>query len=151
MSDRDRLIGELRAVRDEMHAVVALVDPKREISPGWTIKQVLAHIAGWDEVVNASLRAHLGCSELGSYAISGIDTYNDEAVAARERLSLDEVIADWNLARRELIALVREIPEGRWDEPHLYAWGERGTVSSELEIFIQHEREHASEIRALMG
>ena len=151
MRERERLIGELEAVRAEMHAVLALVDRGREIYPGWTIKQVLAHIAGWDDAVNASLRAHLGCEEFATPAAAGIDPYNAELVATRERLSYDQVVAEWELARRELIALVREIPEGRWEETHLYAWGERGTVSQELAIFIHHEREHADEIRDLLS
>ena len=151
MEARERLIGELGEARAELRSVLALVDPRQEIYPGWTVKQVVAHIAGWDEAVSASLRAHLGCGEAGTPAATGIDPYNAESVATREALSTDQVVAEWELARRELIAMVREIPEGRWDEAHLYAWGERGTVSQELAIFIHHEREHAEEIRALLG
>jgi uncharacterized damage-inducible protein DinB len=151
MRDREHLLDELQASRDEMRAVLARVSPDQEIYPGWTVKQLLAHITGWDEAVNASLRAHLGCGEPDLLTITGIDSYNAESVAARETQSLEEVMHGFNLARRELIALVREIPEERWDEDHLYAWGERGTVSKELAIFIHHEREHAVEIRAMLG
>jgi hypothetical protein len=150
MADRKLLISELQAVRDEMNAVVVRIDPSKEISPGWTVKDVLAHITGWDEVVNTSLRSFLGCGELDITTIESIDDYNAKAVAVREGMSLDEVMADWSLTRRELIALLREIPQDRWDEPHPYAWGETGTVSDEIRIFIHHEREHANEIRALI-
>ena len=150
MAERELLISELQAARDELRTVVAGVDRDLEISPGWTSKQVLAHITAWDEVVNASLRSFLGCGELDAGAIADFDAFNAEAVATREGLSLDEIITEWNLARRELIALLREIPRDRWDEPHPYAWGDTGTVSDEIRIFIHHEREHADEIRSMI-
>lgn len=56
---KSRLIESLKAAHEAMETVVARIDPAQEVYASWTIKQVLAHIAGWDEAVNASLKAYL--------------------------------------------------------------------------------------------
>jgi hypothetical protein len=134
-----------------MRAVVAEIDPRLEIYQGWTIKHVLAHIAGWDDAVIASLRAHLGGQEPGTPAAQGIDFYNAQSVATREALDLEHVIREWELSRDTLTSMVAEMPEAKFQEEFLFPWGERGTVPYLVAIFVHHEREHVGEIRQVMA
>jgi hypothetical protein len=150
MEVRDRLIRDLDQAREAMRAVVAKVDPKREIYPGWTMKHVLAHIAGWDDATIASLQAHMGGEEPGTPAVRGIDYYNAESVATRESLSYEQVIHEWELAREQVKALLREMPEAKFKEPLLSAWGSTQTIAQLINVFVQHEIEHAEEIEGML-
>lgn len=42
-----------------MRTAIEGLDLHVEIYPGWTLKEVLAHITGWDDAAIASLHAHL--------------------------------------------------------------------------------------------
>jgi hypothetical protein len=151
MEERERLIRDLDEARETMRAVVAKVDPKLEIYPGWTMKHVLAHLAGWDDATLASLRAHMGGEEPGTPAVRGIDHYNAESVATREPLSYEQVIREWELAREQVKGLLRQMPEDKFDEPLLSAWGARTTVARLSAVFVRHEIEHAEEIEGLLA
>jgi uncharacterized protein (TIGR03083 family) len=150
MEVRDRLIQDLDAARETMRAVVAKVDPKREIYPGWTMKHVLAHIAGWDDATIASLQAHMGGEEPGTPAVRGIDFYNAQSVATREPLSYAQIVREWEFAREQVKDLLRQMPEEKYKEPLLTAWGATGSVAGLINVFVQHEIEHAEEIEGLL-
>ena len=151
MEERDRLIKELDEARETMRAVVAQIDPRREIYPGWTLKHVLAHIAGWDDATSASLQAHMGGEEPGTPATLGIDHYNAESVATREPLSYEQIVREWELARQQVKDLLRQMPEEKFDELLLSAWGRTGTIAQLIDVFVRHEIEHAEEIEGLLG
>lgn len=150
MEERERLIGQLGKAREAMRGALGEVDTGMEIYPEWTIKQVLAHIAGWDDAVTASLRAHAGGEEPGTPATEGIDAYNEASVATREALDYDQVVREWEWARNQLIAALNEMPAVKFDEPMLYPWGGRGSVVQGVQIFVDHEEEHAREIREIV-
>lgn len=151
MDERIRLPQQLDAAREAMRAVVANIDCLREVYPGWTIKHVLAHIAGWDDATVASLQAHINGEEPGAPAAMGIDHYNAQSVATREALTYDQVVREWEMAREQLKAIIRQMPEEKWREPFLFPWGRRGTVDLLVTIFADHELEHATEIQHLIA
>ncbi len=151
MKEAEHLIEDLDRARERMRAVVDRIDPEMEVYPGWTMKHVLAHIAGWDDATAASLRAHLGGEEPGTPAVRGIDYYNAESVATREALSYEQVLREWELAREQVRALLREMPPGKFEKPILSAWGRTGTVAQLIAIFVHHEIEHAEEIEGMLA
>jgi uncharacterized protein (TIGR03083 family) len=122
-----------------------------EIYPGWTIRHVLAHITGWDEVTTVSLRAHAGGDEPGAPVTEGIDVYNAQAVATREALSYEQIVKEWELARDELKSVIREMPPSKLDEALLFPWGPTGSIAQLVAIFVEHEEDHAREIRELLA
>ncbi len=147
MEERESLIAQLDRAREKMRAVVADIDTRLEIYPGWTIKHVLAHIAGWDDAAMASLRAHARGAEPVTPATHGIDAYNADSVATREALSYDRIVREWELAREQLKTLIHEMPSEKFAAPLVFPWGGRGTVAQLVAIFAHHEEEHAAEIR----
>jgi hypothetical protein len=150
MEERARLIQQLAQAREKMRAVLADVDTQMEIYPRWTIKHVLAHIAGWDDACIASLRAHVAGDEPGAPAARGIDFYNAQSVETREPLSYDQVVKEWELARGQLETIIHEMPPEKFKERLLFPWGPTGTIARLVAIFAEHEEEHAEEIRKLI-
>jgi hypothetical protein len=150
MEERTLLIQQLAQAREKMRAVLADVDTQMEIYPHWTIKHVLAHIAGWDDACIASLRAHVAGDEPGAPAARGIDFYNAQSVETREPLGYDHVVKEWELARGQLETVINEMPPEKLKEQLLFPWGPTGTIARLVAIFAEHEEEHAEEIRKLM-
>jgi hypothetical protein len=149
MEESERLIERLDQGRRTLQAMMIGLDPRTEICPGWTIKEILAHIAGWDEVATSALRAHAAGTVPAALDPPGIDAYNDLLVHKYEALSHEEMVQVWRQARRELKNALTDMPVESLHEPMLYPWGERGNAARIVAILAEHEKEHAAEIRDL--
>lgn len=149
MDESERLIERLDRGRRALQGMMVGLDPNAELCPGWTIREVLAHIAGWDEVATGALRAHAAGTKPAALNPSGIDDYNDVILRRCEPLSYEEVMQYWRRARRELKEALTDMPAERLHEPMTYPWGERGNAARIVAILTDHEKEHAAEIREL--
>lgn len=149
MDERQQLIQQLDEARAEMRAALTEVDRRATIYPHWTIKEILAHIAGWDDAVTSSLCAHAGGDEPATPAVRGLDVYNAESVETRLALSFEQTVREWELSREQLKAALVEMPEEQFARPMLFPWGQTGTIAQLLKIWIDHEHEHARDVRNL--
>lgn len=141
------LVDRLDRARAEIEALLPLVSRELEVYPGWTMRQVLAHIAGWDEATLAALRAHAGGKESGTPAARGITIYNAQSVETREALSFDQTRREYDVLREELKQAIREMPDELMQLAMILPWGGYGKVEEIVEIFAEHEEGHAGEIR----
>ena len=151
MGKRKRLIQQLDQARQRLRAVERTTDRRMLISSKWRIKEVLAHVAAWDEVSIAALRALAQGSDLTSMEVLDIDSYNDQVVAESEGLRYEQVVEGWEQAREELKALIREISVETLQETFLFPWGPSGTTTEIVQVLARHEEEHAQEIGELKG
>ena len=71
-----------------MQAELIGLDPHMPICPGWTIKHLLAHLIGWDEVTTACLQSLLAGPGAGYSAARDMNGYNAQSVATRERWAM---------------------------------------------------------------
>jgi hypothetical protein len=150
MDERTRLIQQLDRAHEKMRAALADVDTQMEIYPCWTIRHVLAHLAGWDDSSIASLRAHAAGDVPATPASRGINVYNAQSVETRESLSYEQTFKEWELTRDQLRTVLNEMPPEKLAQPLVFAWGSTGTVAELVAIFAEHEEEHAEEIQNLI-
>ncbi len=149
MDEREELIRELDQARGALLELLAGIPSEIEIYSGWTLRQFYAHLAGWDAVVTASLREHTAGRLPAAPAVNGIDAYNAESIHARETLDDEHIVKEWELAREELKAAIRDVPLERLNVPVLFPWGRTGSVRQLVEVLVEHEgEEHAHELRA---
>ncbi|MBI5671346.1 MAG: maleylpyruvate isomerase N-terminal domain-containing protein [Chloroflexi bacterium] len=151
MKTREQLIEGLDASHAAMQSLLDEVEKNWEVYPGWTIRQVLAHLTGWDEATTASLRAYTEGSEAAIASYRGINDYNARSVETRQDLRYEQTCREWELAREALKAAILAVPDEKFGGEVLYPWGQRGSIPQLIEIFIEHDREHADEIRGLKG
>ncbi|MFN2243505.1 MAG: maleylpyruvate isomerase N-terminal domain-containing protein [Anaerolineae bacterium] len=151
MNDGERLIERLDQSRRAMRRALSSVDAQREICPGWTTREILAHIAGWDEVGTSTVRAHSAGETPPPLEIRGIDAYNDFLVSKCEGLTYEEVVQCWRSARRELEEALTDAPPEKLRERAQFPWGETGNITRLVSILAEHEREHADEILELVS
>ena len=146
MDEGERLIEQLGKARTAMQRALSRVDRHREICPAWTVKEILAHISGWDAVGSSTVRAHLAGEQPPSLEVRGIDAYNAYLVAGSETLTYEEVVEDWKRNRRQFVNALDEAPPEKLRDRVQFPWGEMGNIARLVSILVEHEREHASEI-----
>ena len=147
--EQNQLIQALDESRATMRSLIGDLTPESEIYPGWTLRQFLAHLTGWDDVTTTTLRAHARNETPATPVSAGINAYNAESVATREALDLDHIVKEWELARDDLKAAIRALSPEQMAAPLLHPWGHVSTVAKLVNIMIHHEGvEHAEELRA---
>lgn len=149
--EKNRLIEHLDKARANLNTVLARVEPDREIYPAWKLKQLLDHLAGWDDAVLAALQAHARGDAPAVTAPRGIDYYNAETVNTRETLPLAQSRREYEVTRQLLKQAVCEMPTDRFHLPFVMPWGTVGTVEQVIEIFVHHEYQHAREIEDILN
>ena len=143
------LIRQLDEARTRLLAALANLDTQTEIYPPWKLKELLAHLSGWDEATIASLQTHIGGGEPLTPAARGIDFYNAESVATREALTYEQVAQELEVTRERLKTILLAMPPDKFEQPLVFAWGPRGPVTKLVAIFVHHEGAHAKEIEEL--
>ena len=146
-NEREDLLKRLDRARSHLEGLLAKVDPAQEIYPGWTIRQLLAHITGWDEDTLATLVAHQSGKAPALTAVRGFDEFNERTLSSRQDLDLDHVIQEWHSTRAKLKALLAELPEEKYRTTLVASWGERIRLTELIEVFIGHEEYHARDLR----
>jgi len=119
----------------------------KEIFRGWRLKELLAHMSGWDDAVLEALRAHKNDEPIGMPASRGIDAYNAQTVSTRETLTFEHIRREWDRTHELIIQAIHDLPEEKVTTPLVFPWGDFGTVAYLVEIFVEHEEEHAHHLR----
>ena len=123
------------------------VNPAQELYPGWTIRQLLAHLTGWDENTLATLTAHQNPKAPHAPEANDFDEFNARAVSSREALDLNAVLQEWRTTRLKLVSLLREMPEESYRTTLITSWGERLSVPGLIQVFIDHEASHVRDLQ----
>lgn len=151
MDIRESLSGELDEARARLYGLVKDFDPGLEVYPGWTVKELLAHITGWDDLVIAALEAFMANEPMPMAAITGVDPYNARTVSERSNLPLERIRHEFHATRQVLKDTIWRLPAERYSEIANLPWGDRASIADMIRIFSHHEHEHYAEIVAHMG
>ena len=117
----------------------------------WTIKDVLGHIASWEEISLEPLRRYV---DGGPFAVEVIEDYlilNEELAARKQDVPLDVILDELDAIRQELVATVSELSVEQWEQRVLFPWGDEGAVAEMLDELYQHELEHVHAIQQWRG
>ena len=149
MQDKAHLMRAFDQAREKMRAVLPGIDTHMEIYPNWTIKETLAHLAGWDDATIAALRAFGAGQPSPLLALRGIDFYNAQTVAERTDLQYEQIVQEWELVREQLKAILNDLPAERLGDKIVSPWGPITTVARLVTIMADHEEEHAAVVQEL--
>jgi hypothetical protein len=151
MSQRADLIALLEHSRAKMVAHLDEIDKNRKIYPLWTIREMLAHLSGWDGAVIAFIKSLIAGDIPATPAVRGADIYNAETVSTREGLDYDHIYREYIETRKILHKLLLEMPEEKITEQRALPWGAPGTLADIINIFGPHEEEHAKDVEKLIA
>ena len=115
------------------------------LSYGWTVKDILAHVAGWDY---RSLQILPLIVQDQAANVPGVDVelYNRQSIQAWQDKSLAEILAEIKATHRQILEFIANLDHKEIDRRH----DRNGRVitirSYVLNIMVEHERQHAAEI-----
>lgn len=144
--DLDAIIEDNAQARAELIEVIDALPAERRLEPGllgeWSLKDVLVHIAGWQESMASLIGTLLAGESLGEFEI---DATNATTVAEHADETWDEVPAGMRHAQERYDAAAREGID-RLSVEQLTP----GAIVDELlrEIGAVHDREHVAQILA---
>ena len=149
-NDKEYLINRLMETHDEIQKIIEKIDMDIPVydDPEWQVRDVIGHIATWDREMIKSLQAFM---DEKVYIIPGIEEdesdFNEIAVEEQRKLSTLQILDEWNVARKNLLTVIQDIPDDRFPGDFVFPWGdERGSVRILLDYFIEHDEEHRDEI-----
>jgi uncharacterized protein (TIGR03083 family) len=153
---RDEAVNKLRAARKELLEPLQGVSDEDKLRPNavvkWSIKDLLAHIASWDEEVLRVVQAFaMQPDPHFSYTISernDFATWNEEQIELRKDRSLEQVETEFRNARRDLIQVVEGLTDQVLMRPKMTSWGKVRTGFELLGEVVQHDVDHSKDVRS---
>jgi hypothetical protein len=162
-----RLRNRLERVRKSLLTSIEGLDERTVtgvmVCGDWTVKDVLGHLVSWGD----ELRSEIGEILIDpaprySYVISSdrdYDEWNQSRVAAKESLSLREMLAELERDCQESVDLINRLAPDELGRRGVVPWRIEGlpppeevtpgtsmSVAALLETHIQHTEDHAEEI-----
>ena len=116
----------------------------------WTVKDVLAHLAGAERGHQQVIHALLAGKVAGQPGFD-LDTFNQADVAAREGWTLAKLLEDLNASRAATLALLDSLGANDWDRAGCHPGGFDTTVEGTFRVIAIHERRHAKDIRVALA
>lgn len=144
------LVIKMERSRDMLNTALDKIAPQIEIYPSWKVKQIMDHIAGWDELVYSSLLAYKNGESPSPIVEKGIDRFNANSVAARKDTPWQQSRTEYDAARKRVIQVLRGLPPEMLIQKYPAPWGGKCTISSIVRIFVSHEQEHAQQIEKVL-
>jgi hypothetical protein len=150
MEKRTEILNALENSHAAMMAQLNEIDKQRMIYPLWTIREIIAHLSGWDDAAIGFVNALLKGEIPPTPAARGADVYNSETVSTREGLSYDHIVREYIQTRIKLVALVRQMSEEMIVQKSVLPWGGEGSLVDIVQVFGPHEFEHVADVQKII-
>lgn len=150
MGKREEIINMIESSHAEMMAQLSVIDKNRKIYPLWTIREIIAHLSGWDDASVGFVNALLKGETPPTPAMRGAEVYNEETVSTREGLSYDHIVREYVDTRAKLIGLIKQMSEELVLKKSVLPWGAEGALEDIFLSFGQHELEHAMDVKKII-
>jgi uncharacterized damage-inducible protein DinB len=149
MNANDDLISELEYARASLFKAIDGLSRRELVETpiygDWTIKDVLAHIIGWDYYVIGVLQLMLQDRPTDLPAVDA-DLRNRKSIAVWQDRPLAEVMAEAQATHRQILEIISSL-----DQPEIDKRRERNGRMITIRSYVvgtldEHERQHALEI-----
>ncbi len=152
--NKEQWLEQIKNVRSDWDSVLAEAGRERMLQAGvegqWTLKDVIAHVAFWEERAAVNLEAALEGHppERSPFAGLNTDAYNEAIYQANKDKTLDEV-SQWSRQVHErVVAAVEKLSEEDLTDKTRFPW-----LTAPLWEHVEgngneHIAEHTEDIRA---
>ena len=145
-SQLNDLITYIDGVRQKMETVVSETDPKKEVCPGWTIKDAIGHITAWEIVIQKAIQAFVADDPPYFLREQDFDQFNEQAVGYRAAWPLKQVLQEWREVRLGLRKTIQSLDSALLGQELVLPWGSERTLAELIEILGEHEGEHMENV-----
>ena len=154
MTKKDVLAKLAESRRDLHQATQGLREEEMtqvQVEGVWTIKDVLGHIAAWEEICLEPLQRYADGDPFEVEAIKDYLILNEELAARKQDTPLDVILDELDAIRQKLVATASKLSAEQWEQRVLFPWGDEGAVAEMLDELYQHELEHVHAIQQWRG
>jgi uncharacterized damage-inducible protein DinB len=148
---KEEALARLAESRQALHqAIEGLSDEEMtqiQVEGVWTIKDVLGHIASWEETCLEPLRRYADGGPCEVKVIEDYLAWNDEQATRKQDVPLDAILDELATVRQELIEAASKLSAEQWKQIVPFSWGGEGTIAEVLEVLYRHELGHVHNIR----
>jgi hypothetical protein len=146
------VLNQLDASRAEFQAAIDrrdlldVVYEETEDSDAWLLKDLLTHIAAWEQTAITALQTILQGEEYIPIINEkmSIQDFNDLNFARRQHFSPEKAAQEWQETRDWVRQLVQELPDDK--RTLRYPWGGQGTPLRMVLGLVHHEQEHLHDL-----
>ena len=129
----------LTSTREALERAIAGLTPEQMVAPaveGWSVKDMLTHIASWDELMTLDFRrlARGHQPALMQFSPDRTDSWNDVTMSMRRGPPLDQVLDELATARQEMCDALDALPDSAFAA---------GFVPLVLGVCGRHDEEHS--------
>jgi len=116
---------------------------------GWSVKDVLAHIAAWEGRILNAARHLIDPTQPAPGPIDSILGWNDEMAAYNAERPWPEVQANFIETRQELNDFLDKLERNDWKQRGPYPWpNSQGTLAELITVIAEHDTEHIPALEA---
>jgi uncharacterized damage-inducible protein DinB len=154
VTKEDMLAKLAKSRRDLLRATQGLSEEEMtqvQVEGVWTIKDILGHIASWEEICLKPLRPYAGGAPFQVEATEDYSSLNKVLVARKQDTPLAVIHDELDAIRKELMATASKLSAEQWEQSVLFPWGDEGPVAEMLDELYQHELEHVHAIQQWRG
>lgn len=153
--DKASVLKEMGTSYATLESLLASLDKTQYfiegVIPGWSIKDILAHISSWHHRLYQLLDASLYNQEpaiSGPDNIEELDALNAQFYIENKTLPLDDVLVDFRNTYQHILSIVQAMPEEDLLNPQRFSWtrGEPLWKSIAGDTY-EHYQEHILQIQ----
>ena len=153
--DKIRILKEMGTSYAALEEILTSLDKTQYfiegVMPGWSIKDILAHIASWQHRLLRWLDAAVRNEEptiSGPNNVEEMDALNAQFYQENKALPLDEVLTDFRTTHQHIMDIVQAMHEEDLMNPHRFAWSKGEPLWQAIAgDTYEHYREHIEQIQ----
>ena len=157
--DKASIFNEMRTNYAALEEILAPLDKTqmttREVIDGWSIKDILAHIASWHHRLLTWLDAAIRNVEpaiSGPDSVEEMDALNAQFYQENKSRPLDEVLTEFRTTHQQIMDIIQVMREEDLISPQRFAW----TQGSPLWQLVagdtyEHYQEHRKQIQVWLA
>ena len=153
--DKTSILNEMRTRYAALEEILTTLDKTQYFTegviPGWSIKDILAHIASWHHRLLIWLDAAVRNEEptiSGPDSVEEMDALNAQFYQENKSRPLDEVLIDFRTTHQQIIDIVQAMPEEDMISPHRFAWSQGKPLWHLIAgDTFEHYQEHVAQIQ----
>ncbi len=149
------VLKQLSASYTALEELLASLDEKNYVRegviPGWSTKDILAHMNSWHHRLLTLLNAaahNVEPSISGPDNVAELDKLNAQFYQENKSLPLNEVLADFHSSYQRIFDFTQALPEEDLINPHRFAWAHAQPLwQSVAGDTYEHYQEHLIQIQ----
>jgi uncharacterized damage-inducible protein DinB len=148
---KEETLNRLAESRQALHQALEGLSEEEvtqiQVEGVWTIKDILGHIASWEETCLEPLRRYADGAPFEVEVIEDYLTWNDEQAACKWDVPLDAILDELTAIRQGMVEAASRLSAEQWEQRVPFSWGGEGTIAGVLDVFYRHELGHVRSIQ----